>query len=403
MWLNSKHQKFILLLSVAIGLLTICCCSCNTYSSNLNRPQKEILYLATFSPSSNLKSAIKQINDANSKYIVEIIDFEYPNGRMDLLNSLENNQGPDFFYFKGQALNYTDILNYTENLSPYLINSDQINPSVFVPSLYNALVNQNELKVLPISFKLHTCISSNDLLAQTTISLSDISEYANQHNLHMFSQTLDSTSLLTHFFRCELTNSINFTDKTSRFNSETYRTLLDSIKRTYKSNNSLDKKESILYYDPNLINLQQIQYIKKQFGDDYYYWGYHSQQCGNAFEVLETIGMFESFSMEEEKWFILSELFLLLTRESDYGFPVLQRSLDEKFNDSIGLYDITKEDIDKITNLIKGTDSVYFIDLNIESIYVDRIKGYLSDKITDEEVLTNIDNEIQNYIQSNIN
>lgn len=389
----------------------------------------------------SIQSEIADFNALNTEYYIETVDLS---GEEDPLGTLSNRiaAGEQFDFVELSAVDYTSLANkgVLEDLNPYIVNSDTVNPEDLEETFLNALEMDGCLyEASPYCYFYTICVDTEYL---EQIGIKDAESGWNREQYIAYMQAVapkaSGGQLLANALPMDMDSFVNYSEGTCDFTNEDFYNLLEScnvgqtvdMEENYEYVSELNSfRENhflVLTLTPSYICEVQ-NYIRRS--DDMALIGFPSED-GSGRALLSSalsFGMFAQSQHKDVAWKFLEtflsydyqkkyemnfgalgtrkdmvdEMFAMMSDAENFGDTYRygqNRILGEDFG-SVVVEPLTTEEVAEMETLIYGTNERYQINDTVCNIIMEEATAYFMGQKSAEDVAEIIENRVSVYLE----
>lgn len=410
--------------------------------------EKEVITINPEGVYDFIESAVLKFNAQSDKYVVEFTEeFSGNAENRDMLRDVEvmAGKGTDIMIvYNEQYRNYSNK-GVLEDLYLYLDADEETGREDYIPSVCKVYEKDGKLFGIPVHFGISTIATPTRYVGDKThLSLEEFQEFAEnlpegkKLSYGFYNTRMTFLSLLRYTYP----HFIDFENATCNFDSEEFISWLhfiDSIEPIDPDSENYDitkinEEDYVLSNDRVTINsVDAYQNLRTQFGEEVTFIGYPGKDSSGSYVSSGAkIGIWSQSEHKEGAWefikFVLSEEMqdTLIDTGLDAGLPIRVSSLEKKYakamepeyetdkngnqvekpkgevvfisRESIPYYAATKEDIDKIRELIASLNTSTEWSRTIEYIIMEEVETFYNGDKSAEEVAGYIQNRVQTYL-----
>ncbi|QZY54113.1 extracellular solute-binding protein [Crassaminicella profunda] len=328
-----------------------------------------------------------------------------------------------------------------ENLSDYMKKDKEFNMEDYHQNVFENLKIQGNYYSFPIGFKLGSLMANQDLLDEKNMqvkkenwnreSFINVLRELSQENGIYGLPNMEKEEIFEMFFVGDQEHFIDYENKKTNFNSESFKALLKDVQTIYDEklidenvtgmdiegmNMYQGTNGKIVFMNQSKISLMFMPLLKNMIGNFklYPYPSSHGKG-GHAF-TANAYGINVNSKNKELAWEVLK---YLSGEKKDKGAfytgiemnkKSLEKQLDEMKNgENTGIIiateggelsssSLTEENIKNIKDAIENTTINTSIDPQINKILKEAIKKYFAKEMAQEELIKTLDNKISTYL-----
>lgn len=412
-------------------------------------PEKTVLTYGTFYIPYYTSKDITDFNKQSDKYRIEVKEYGDDNSdyqtKLNLLNAeIASGKGPDIL-----DLNYSADLAETyassgvlEDLYPYLEKDELLSKDDFIDNVLKAYEIDGKLIGIMSNFSVQTLVGKvSDIGNSKSWTIDDMIALADSKPEDaQFLQYVTKDSMLN--ILCTMNESLFVNSETGEcnFTSEEFKKVLDFSNRFPKevaydpngpSQMELIRNGKLILIEQPLTSVTLYQMYEYMFNEPVNFVGYPSSNGSGT--VIQpngtTLGMNAASSNKEGVWefihFLLEEGRQELSLKANGGFSVSKEALQKQFeidmtpeyyensegirkekpkstwggeDYSVDVYAATKEQTDRVIEIIENADSRCRMDNKIFEIIREEAQAYFEGQKPFEDVAGLIQNRVQTYV-----
>ena len=434
--------------------------------------EKKTITLASLSnTNSDMMTDIVAFNRSNEEYRIDVITYLNYNSMSDadyqnyeqfisdavtrMKNDLTGGNPPDIICLENGHISMEDLMakGLLEELTPYLEKAGYSEDD-FVSGVVNSYKRDDKLYTLPTRFSLYTAVADSAIVGtEPGWTLEEVLNVVK--NLPEGMQFMSRTTQSGFVSQCLMFGYDTFIDSVNaecHFDSPEFKALLEIANKFPKEYDYREDEPSdpillsggeLLMTVESISELNSIQLCQAYFGDKTPTFIGLPGAAGNGTLIQPYGSMFGICTKSDEKDVAAEFVIGLLTKEYDpadrfsWGFPVLQKALDDYIADEIdveylkdekgelildeegnpistegghgiGMGDweytyrpCTQEDADILMELINGARGTYNYNTELFGIITEELEPYFSGQKSAEEAASVIQNRISLYLIEN--
>lgn len=363
--------------------------------------------------SSQLNYLISRFNEQNSNYKIILVQYRPPDSSKELLlTEIISGNAPDIFASFGSELSEITDSGAYEDLLPYLEKEQSCNADIFIPSIFNAITKGGKLYRMPYDFTISTYYARESVVGTAEdLTMEKAEKLAKSlGNIGVFPHWQTKEVFLNAIYSFSLSHFIDESSDTCSFDSPDFVALLkkcnEQSEEIPESDNIMQEK-SLLYAYP-LQSLSMTRGLKMQYGNDYCFVGFPTENGGaSCFDLNLNFGIYALSKNKEAAW---SFIRFTLSEESQNNtefFPVNQRAFDADIaqdlaNGQIALQSgevgLEKLNADKLLRVIEETTDIGSSKEEIYNIMLEESGSYFGGDKTAEEAAKLIQSRVSIYL-----
>lgn len=388
--------------------------------------------LGCFGETTQLRKAVAAFNKDNQECVVVVEDY-YEEDEEVAVNHLYNDvlagKGPDIIQFPSEYI-YDKKLGQAgvlEDLVPYLEGSILIQKEDIIDSLYQSLLVEEKLYMLPTNFML-------DVLATKR-------KWVGEDGMFTFEeiiQAMDACKMKGQISRNELLRCGaiygGYSTQPNDTNLKMYLEIASALpeQMCYEPDEFLRQSGQIPFEMTVLSNMTDYMYKKSAWGEDAVFTGYpEAEGNGMAFRLRNCFGISSKSSHKEEAWRFLESFFTEEWQESitpNWDFSICKAVLEHQLNaameinyyedvhgvkqeapiltystseDTINVYPARIEDVEHLKEMIGGVKVINRGDSVLVEIVQEEALYYFDEKKSIDETIDIINNRVTVFISEN--
>lgn len=313
----------------------------------LGSKSKEVrteLVLGCIGEQSEVRRAVAKFNNENTEYRIKVVDYmqgEEITAVNNLYNDILSGKGVDLIKFDSQYIDdrFLGEKGVLEDLNPYLEQSRELNREDLVDSVYQSLLFNNKLYMLPTNFLLETMITKRKWAGEN-----------DKYSVENFLEILDADSTMYELYISRdamiqgySSYAVNMTDN-KNLNRDTLKKYLKLIKYMPESiifePNPQSRKEGRVLLEQCIIDcVNTYMYKKSVWGEDYAFVNF-SEMEGNGimFIPMNCYGIIAASEQKEGAWQFIESFFSEEWQDSitpNYNFSVCKEKLASQFKEAM--------------------------------------------------------------------
>ncbi|WP_342757760.1 hypothetical protein [Kineothrix sedimenti] len=411
-----------------------------SWQSEESIKQKTELLLGCFHEKAETRNAVVQFNNSNPEYRITIVDYwEQDNDTSvnNLYYDLIAGKGPDILlldslYIDDWVLGSKGVL---DNLVPYMEKSDVLHKEDMVNSVYESLLNNGQLYMLPTNFTIDTLVTKEKWVADKRVWSTDDIMNILDNNPYLLEKTPISKEMMLQLcisygmdigtskenLRLDKARLQQYIELAGRMPSEVF----------YTSDTSVRRQGQMLFEPNSFSDVKEYLYSSYVWGDDTIFAGYPGAAGNGAVIIPDNCFAINAKSSYKEKaWEFIESHFtdeLQGTITPSWKFStcnkILNRQLeasmkidtyldgegnerevpvisyfDDMENRVVEIYAAREEDIKIIRALIDGSVIIRRNVSPLVSIVMDEVPAYFTGQKTVNEVTDIIENRVNIYL-----
>lgn len=431
-------KKLLLLIGLVLGLT-----ACGKEEEPVNGVTT--LKLAMFQNNAQVREQVLLFNESHTDYQIEIVEYKrsynpQEDGVAKLQREIISGEGPDIIDF-GTPFTTSDIVGeYTENLLPYLEQEAELE---LFDNILETFYYEDKLYALPISFRLSSYAGDKDVLEQRTTW--NITEMMECYLKNSDSRILYPGEMKGVVFGGILYGSSNYyidwENGSCRFDGEEFRQVLEfsnmfpdtlNIDMDYSVKQAIEDGETLLYH-ASISDIYDICNMEFLFDGNETYIGYPVE--GNSGTMAENCGCMLGISFsskhKEVAWeFIVGFLQEDYQKQIDWGLPMnktallgmleANREIEYEINEEgqevpvvkgqlrfegeepVDFYYISKEQGDKLLELIEGVEFCNATNTQLHFILLEEANAYFAGDKTVEQAMEAMQNRATIFVSERV-
>lgn len=407
-------KKFMSYFLVLTMLLTLAACKATGEQTETVNGKTKITLACTGMPF--FEEKIKEFNDSNKKYYIEVLDYSQYNTKEDFsagetkLNvDIISGNTPDMI-----ELTKTPVEIYTgkgllEDLNPFLQKDKDLNQDSIVAGAYNALSSNDGLYRIAPSFTVLSFYGKESKIGKRTKwNIQELQEFLEENkNVQYPFINMQPVKVLQSLTMYSLDEFMSIEDGSSNFNSAEFINLLKTVKNYgkelsegYKEANEELMKDKGLLVEMYLSGIEEFVKKNKELGGDMNVIGFPTEgESGSVADFQSSFAMLADSQHKEGVW----EFFKFLLEESyqdslsEFEIPVLRASYDKALDKS----EATEEQKQAYNRIIASITRTSWYDDSLIKIIEEEALRFFADKCTAEEAAEAIQSRASIYLSEN--
>jgi hypothetical protein len=402
--------------------------------------QKTELLLGCFREKVETRNAVVQFNNKNSEYKITIVDYWEQDNATSVSNlyyDLIAGKGPDILlldseYIDDWVLGSKGVL---ENLIPYMDKSDVLQKEDMISSVYQSLLNDGQLYMLPTNFTIDTMVTKEKWAAGTDIWSPDEILTILDKNSYLLAEMPVSKEMLLQFcisygmdigtskekFRLDKDRLQQYIELAGRMPSEVF----------YSSDTSVRRQGQMLFEPSSFSDVKEYLYSSYVWGDDTIFVGYPGAAGNGAVIIPDNCFAINAKSSYKEKaWEFIESHFtdeLQETITPSWKFSTCNKILNKQLETSmkidtyldgegnkrevpvisyfddmenmvVEIYAAREDDVKTIRELIDGSVIIRRNASPLVNIVMEEASAYFAGQKTVKEVIDIIENRVNIYL-----
>lgn len=327
--------------------------------------QKKVITLGTAIRDENLTAAVTRFNKQNSEYQIDMIIYaenDWAAGLQKMNQDIVNGNGPDLIDLRWAGDNLSIYLEkgILEDLTPYLVSSENIQKEDFLPNLLENYTVNGILYTIPTAFSIDTVVAKSSMAGEKTgWTVEEFMKFAEKQPKDVGLLQFESKVIMLQYLLGRNNRNILGTEAEGTiFRKEELQTFLE-----FSNQYSAEVKEvpyeeiparlsdgTLVLYETRVNTMRDLQTLRNYFGEAFTCIGYPTLD-GQAGSYFAGEGMMFGINSQSEykdvAWeFLSSQLTqaaeMQNVRKGQYGFPSRQDALKacfEEAQDANWMYD----------------------------------------------------------------
>lgn len=410
-----------------------------TGKENVTQKPKTEIVLGCMNEPASIRNAVARFNRENSDYIITLIDYWSADSKTlsDNINILYREilagKGPDIIELNPEYVDYLMLgeKGALKDLTPYLANSPVVSPDALVDSVYNALLTEDKLFILPTNFELHNLITkSSRAESQTPWTMEQITEILDK-NINLENNFVSKEQLLWYCTTYSL--DVEKLRKDLESEMQMIRQYLQLANRmpentTYNPSYSARQEGNLLFEECSISDTLTYMTKKSIWGSDSIFTGYPGAAGnGMVFFPHNSFGINAASHYQDVAWQFVENYFTDSGQEEiapNWNFSILKTTLEKQLESSMGIetyinengyeteipifsylwddeqtyrdvYAPREKDIQEIRNMIYGAKKIRQNGQLLLTIIKEEAIYYFAGQKTLDEVINRITNRMQ--------
>ena len=387
--------------------------------------QKTEIVLGCIREHQTVRNAIVQFNKSNSDYMITVVDYWNEDENLainNMYNDILAGRGPDIIrldnYMDDSMLGEKGLL---ENLNLYLDSSKVIGKEDIVESIYDSLLCDDKLYMLPTNFVLETMITNKKWVPETKkwnvdeiISIMDA-------NPGIEKNCFSKNTMLYYFVLFSLETSSD--SENHLIDEGILRKYLELANRMpdehiFIADDTLRRDGKILFESRVIDCMKTYMYKKSTWGPDCTFVGFPDVK-GNGMSIIpeNCYGISTQSAHKDKAWEFIESFFTDEWQEKitpNYDFSVCSKMLDKQLEESmkiemytdiegnqqeipiltyllageyIDVYAAREDDINDIKNMINGAEVIQRNKSSVINIVQEEAASYFNGQKNIDEVI----------------
>lgn len=398
------------------------------------------LVLGSIADSTVTRRAVAWFNRTNSDCMITIADYggedkdvAVERMYMDILAG----EGPDIILLNSECMDERMLgeRGILEDLVPYLEHSDVIGKQDMIDSVYNALLTNQKIYMLPTNFRLTGLITKQKWMSDAQgWTVNDILDVLNEQPELCDTAYIDKNAMLELCFSVYFHTSREYDEQTAVLDGailKKYIQLAELMPQTavYPAEESVRRDGKLLFEVFYIEDMSTYLYNRSVWGEDSVFTGYPEGRGNgmvivpdncyavNAFSEHKDLAwkFIESFFTDEWQKEVTPNYFFSVCKDifeeqlqeamrrkmymgndgNQYELPIVQYDLD---GETINVYAAGEEDVEQLRKMVNDAVMIKRGDSPLTAIIQEEAAYYFAGDKTIEEVVDIIQNRIQLYM-----
>ena len=396
--------------------------------------------LGSIADSTVTRRAVAWFNRTNSDCMITIADYggedkdvAVERMYMDILAG----EGPDIILLNSECMDERMLgeRGILEDLVPYLEHSDVIGKQDMIDSVYNALLTNQKIYMLPTNFRLTGLITKQKWMSDAQgWTVNDILDVLNEQPELCDTAYIDKNAMLELCFSVYFHTSREYDEQTAVLDGailKKYIQLAELMPQTavYPAEESVRRDGKLLFEVFYIEDMSTYLYNRSVWGEDSVFTGYPEGRGNgmvivpdncyavNAFSEHKDLAwkFIESFFTDEWQKEVTPNYFFSVCKDifeeqlqeamrrkmymgndgNQYELPIVQYDLD---GETINVYAAGEEDVEQLRKMVNDAVMIKRGDSPLTAIIQEEAAYYFAGDKTIEEVVDIIQNRIQLYM-----
>lgn len=387
--------------------------------------QKTEIILGCIGENMMVRNAVVQFNKSNSDYRITVADYWNEDENLAINNMYHDiltGRGPDIIrmdsYMDDSMLGEKGLL---EDLNLYLDSSNVIGKEDIVENIYDLLLCDDKLYMLPTNFELETMISNKKWVPETkNWNVDDIISIIDA-NPGIEKNCFSKNTMLYYFVLFSLETSRD--SENHIIDEDLLRKYLELANHmpdedVFIADDTLRRDGKILFESRVIDCMKTFMYKKTAWGPDYTFVGFPDVK-GNGMMIIpeNCYGISTQSAHKDTAWEFIESFFTDEWQEEitpNYDFSVCSKMLDKQFEESmkivmytdregnqqeapiltylsggeyIDVYAAREDDINDMKDMINGAEVIQRNKLSVINIVQEEAASYFDGQISIDEVI----------------
>lgn len=405
---------------------------------------KKVITCGTLWMDELVKKQAIEFNKNNQEYEIQLKDYSNEEDPMAKMNAdIIAGNIPDIMMLNELPYEQYIAKGILEDLTPYFEKDEELNTEDIIDSVYEAMQIDGKLYYIAPSFGVTTLVAkTSEVGTETGWTFDEMKA--------LLKEKEDSARPFHSENKSEMLYSLlgigvgDFVDQTTgecSFNTQDFKDILEicntgtNEETEYNEDTpsmvSLIQEDKILFYD-GWVSLDEVQILKKMFGEDISYIGYpNKEKQGSYFYLDSQIGISAKSEVKEEAWkfvrtfmtkeFQATNMYMYNTpvRKDCFDMLIKEKTATEKYTDEFGreieplnttvgwdeleieLKPLSQEEAKMYIDLVNNTKKIANNNQEIFNIIEEEAKAYFAGDKSLDETVEIIQKRAQTYVNEN--
>ena len=409
---------------------------------------KVVLTYASIYGDEQIKRDIKEFNNSQSKYRINIVDYSEESDPCAKISAdIAAGNLPDIYELYDSvgntSLDQMIAKGLLEDMSPYIEKDADVNLDDLVPAVKNAISKDGKVYVISPTFSLYTLVGrASEVGKEPGWTFDEMKTYLDTKKDVQLFYSNNKTDILKQFMDGCGNEFIDWENGKCNFDSQEFKDILEIANRGQNEEFSYDEDapsepkmimEGKRVFVEGTIYPDDINRMDKVFKGDYCIKGYPgSEKCGSKIYMGNMLAISSKCENKDVAWEFVKKYITEEYQGKNYsnmwGVPtrkdVLEVYLEARkatketkdkygndvipINGSYGWEDLqmtrepdTDENINRFKDALEHADGLWSTDKEISDIVAEEAKAYFAGDKSLDEVVNLIQNRVNTYINEN--
>jgi len=398
-----------------------------------SRKYRTEIVLGCIGEQKEVRNAVAQFNNTNHDYMITVVDYwdeDEKAATNNMYNDILTGKGPDIIRLDSRYIN--DIMlgekEVLVDLNPYLDSSSIIKQKDIVESIYQALLFDNKLYMMPTNFVLETMVTKSKWIPETNVWTVDQILDILDENPDLQDTFISKEYMIQYGASYSLGTGWNSENRI--VDEDTLKKYLELASRmpddvVYEPDDSVRRDGKVFFESCIIDSVETYLYKKSAWGEDSAFVGFPGA-AGNGMAIIpeNCYGISTKSAHKDKAWEFIESFFTDEWQDKitpNYRFSVCNDVLDKQLENSmlidtyidgdgnsqeapiltyfsggdyVNVYAAREQDIANIRDMINGTKLVRRDVSSILNIIQEEAAYYFAGHKTIDEVINIIKNRI---------